>query len=486
MLSREGYHWNATEGLVKGLPCIGKIEPASNLQGENRSGYDVVVLGAGYAGLTAARDLTLAGYRTLILEARDRIGGRSWSSNIGSYPYEMGGTWVSWRQPHVWREISRYEMRDQLEVSPNQSTGKNFSTLTTKYGQRDMAHHEEDALIQSALRKLANVDDAEGKNAMPFPHNEGFVPETSKLDSLSLSDRLKQIEHSLSPDELAIAKEWVLATSGGTPENTSFYEFLHWWALSGHSYQGWVEDMIKYKFRGGQSSFAIRFFQEALATGKLAYAFDNRVTSVVDSGKDITIQTASGQTFRGAKVVCTIPLNVLHTISFSPPLSPAKAQAIKIGHVNKMSKVHCESRGLDLRSWSGLNSSCNPLTFAFGDGITPDNNTHIVAFGPSEKQLHPERDVEATKRALQNLTSMDIKRLVFHNWAEDEFAQGAWFFSGPGFITKYLQDLRGSHGNIYFANSDWAVGWRSFIDGAIEEGTRAALNIQRSLRQKTI
>ena len=57
------------------------------------------------------------------------------------------------------------------------------------------------------------------------------------------------------------------------------------------------------------------------------------------------------------------------------------------------------------------------------------------------------------------------------------------FFSGPGFLTKYLDDLRLREGNIFFASSDWAVGWRSFIDGAIEEGTRAALAVKRDLQR---
>jgi monoamine oxidase len=57
------------------------------------------------------------------------------------------------------------------------------------------------------------------------------------------------------------------------------------------------------------------------------------------------------------------------------------------------------------------------------------------------------------------------------------------FFPGPEFLTKYLEDLRLREGNIFFASSDWAVGWRSFIDGAIEEGTRAALAVKRDLQR---
>lgn len=84
-----------------------------------------------------------AGLKVLVLEARDRIGGRSWSSDIGGYPFEMGGTWVHWGQPHVWREISRYEMRDQLEVSQSYQGGVNRFSLASSAGPKSMSHPEE-------------------------------------------------------------------------------------------------------------------------------------------------------------------------------------------------------------------------------------------------------------------------------------------------------------------------------------------------------
>jgi monoamine oxidase len=56
------------------------------------------------------------------------------------------------------------------------------------------------------------------------------------------------------------------------------------------------------------------------------------------------------------------------------------------------------------------------------------------------------------------------------------------FFPAPNFVNKYLDDLRARQGSIFFANSDWAVGWRSFIDGAIEEGTRAAFDVLADLK----
>ncbi len=69
---------------------------------------DVVVIGGGFAGLTAARELRHAGLDVLLLDARERIGGRTMTTEISGHTVELGGTWVHWYQPHVWAELTRY------------------------------------------------------------------------------------------------------------------------------------------------------------------------------------------------------------------------------------------------------------------------------------------------------------------------------------------------------------------------------------------
>ncbi|KAH8587350.1 hypothetical protein B0O99DRAFT_400695 [Bisporella sp. PMI_857] len=480
MTSKDGYQWTETQGLLQGVPSIGLIHPPSNTTGENTI-YDVIIIGAGYAALTAARDATTSGLRTIILEARDRIGGRSWSSNIGGYPFEMGGTWVSWGQAHVWREISRYDMRKELEISQDYSHGVNHLSLVTATGEKiNLSHDDEDRVTISALKKFTNVDGEFGKKIMPFPNDEAHNLEAASFDRLTVADRLAQISTELSPQECSALKGWLLLCGGATLDVMSFYEFLHWWALCGHTYEGCIEYLIKYKFRGGQSSFAIKIWDEAISTKRLSYILNCPIAEVQDSGSMVTVTSVEGRQFRGSRVISTIPLNVLNTVKFDPPLSSEKMEAANIGHLNQCVKVHAEISNKDLRSWSSINPS-SKLIYAFGDGTTPAGNTHVVAFGANGVHLDTEKNINETKQILKELTDMDIKRLVFHNWSEDPYAKGAWFFPGKEFITTYLDALRERQGNIFFANSDWAVGWRSFIDGAIEEGTRAGRDVTRDL-----
>lgn len=88
--SREGYLWTSS-GISEGLETDAVASNTPSI----KDSYDVVIIGAGFAGLIAARDLSqLSKLSTLLIEGRDRIGGRTWTANALGEQFEMGGTWV--------------------------------------------------------------------------------------------------------------------------------------------------------------------------------------------------------------------------------------------------------------------------------------------------------------------------------------------------------------------------------------------------------
>lgn len=252
------------------------------------------------------------------------------------------------------------------------------------------------------------------RTLIPFPHSGFHNPEARKYDRMSVLDRLNEISQSLTPNERASLESFILLCSCGTLETTSLFEFLHWWALGGYTYQGCMDCLISYKFKGGQSSFAIKFFNEALATGNLSYALNSPVKSIHDEGRQVTLKTRGGRKYTASRLVSTIPLNVLSDVEFNPPLDQNRAQATKIGHVNQCVKVHAEISNKDMRSWTGITYPSNKLTYAIGDGTTPAGNTHVVCFGGYFNHIQPEEDIDATKSAVTGMApgKMDIQRLV--------------------------------------------------------------------------
>ncbi|OAL30950.1 hypothetical protein AYO20_08535 [Fonsecaea nubica] len=480
--SREGWHWTPGTGLQAGIPTIAVVEPSHMIRNPKDS-LDVIVIGAGYTGLTAARDTSTAGLKTLLLEGRDRIGGRTWSSEIDGYPYEMGGTWVHWFQPHVYRELSRYGMKDQLVHSTDYSKKHNFFTFKTATGTRNMSHEEEDSLFARAIEKFVNVDGNLGRAIMPFPFNAYWNEDVFKYSNLSVAERIAQISHDLSSDERHAIEAFVLLCSGGTRENSAFLDFLRWWAAANYDYKTLLDTIIIFKLKCGQSGFARRFFEEALISGNLSYSFNTPVAAIDSSKGLVEVRTKDGQRFWAKKVICTAPLNVLENIEFNPPLDRAKREAAALKHVNQCVKVHAEVKDPEMRSWSGVTYPHNKLVIGVADGTTPAGKTHCVFFGCDANHMHADEDIDQTLRAIKEFGPMEVDRVVFHNWSKDEFAKGAWVWYRPGMEVQYLEALRRRQGSVLFANSDWAAGgWRSFIDGAIQSGTEAALTVRQELR----
>lgn len=493
--SRDGYQWTPEAGLQAGVPSLGVIQPPTKLASDATI-YDVAVLGGGYTGLTATRDLTLTGHKTLLVEARDRIGGRSWSSNIEGYPYEMGGTWVHQWQPFIWRELFRYGLLgENLEVSPSR-VGINACAVRTAANapQLLMTKEREDDLSRSAIEKLCNVDGQMGRTVIPWPHDALRNAEAVAIyDKMSLADRFAQIDKDLTPLEKNMLEGFLSITCGGQWEDSSFFEMLRWWALANYSYVGFLEMGLTIKLRCGQSGLQRCLFDEANATGNLSYSFSTPVASVHDKGHVVEITGRNGTVFKAKRVISTIPLNVLHSINFTPPLHPLKTQASLEGHANHVVKCHVEVAKPELRSLGAFNYPDGKLTYTFGDGTTPAGNTHLVGFGSSLPGVHlqPEEDMNETLRAWKGLLpdgtrDEDIKRVVFHNWHKDEFARGAWEWFKPNQVSKYLDALRERQGNVWFGSADWAMGWRGFLDGGIEDGQRVAKEVAEDLKKAAV
>ncbi|KAK0638343.1 Monoamine oxidase N [Lasiodiplodia hormozganensis] len=494
MSTSEGVHWTPKEGIKTGLPCIGAIKPAKSFSQSESTVFDVIVIGAGYAGLTAARDLTTQGRTVLLLEARDRIGGRTWNTTINGFTYEMGGTWIHWHMPHIYREVSLYGLQDDFIVTQTPGGKEDYCTLITGEDRKNVTHDEETTTFTKVWTLFCAIDDSSLRATLPYPLSTPHHPANAPLaayDALSCADRLAQISSRLTTTERSMLEAIILQMAGGPLDSIGYLDALRWWALGGHTATGLNNIGLTTRLRSGQSTLARRMFEHARSTGRLSYAFSTAVAAVEERGNGVVeVRPRSGGGAAGwqaRKVVCTVPLNVLRDVSFAPALSGLKAEAIGIGQANRGNKVHADVAGPELVSYTAFARPGKGLVCAIADKETPGGDSHVVFFGPAAEVEGGMRlggsGVEGVAEAVRHVVpeGKEVRRLVYHDWAADEFSKGTWCYFKPGFATKYLAELQKPHGSVFFASADWSDGWRGWIDGAVQQGTQAAVAVNAAL-----
>ena len=112
--------------------------------------HDVIVVGGGFAGVTAAREARCAAARCSLLEARERLGGRTWSADWDGRAVEYGGAWVHWHQPHTWSEITRAGLRVELSDDAERAAGTSAAS-----GERARSR-ERDAIAERGWNRFVD------------------------------------------------------------------------------------------------------------------------------------------------------------------------------------------------------------------------------------------------------------------------------------------------------------------------------------------
>jgi len=424
------------------------------------SSYDAIVIGGGFAGLTAARDLRKAGLSVLVLEARDRLGGRTWYRSFAGtgQKVEIGGTWFAGRwQSHVAAEIERYGL--PVTQSP---AGKSFRSAV---GGRLLEGPAPVPLEQA-------MDFERGLYAViAAAHRIEFG---RALDEQSLADLDISFRDFLAPLGLDRAtaeylSAWAGFFFGCDPGEVSALHVLSWVAGFDSSAWAWYA-AISDKLGKGTASLV-----DALAEdGGAEISLSKPVGRLEQDGGEVRVVSQAKESFAAGAAVLATPLNTWRDLELTPPLSEPKRQAASEGHTGHSVKIWAlvegAPEGLVGVGWGG------GLSWLSTEFVLPEGSL-LVGFGTSPDLLDVSSRDDVQRAVELFAPNARVLAIDGHDWNADALSRGTWMAYRPGQVTRFHSAFQQVEGRVAFAGSDLALGWAGWIDGAIESGARAAQQV---------
>ncbi|MBG0856953.1 FAD-dependent oxidoreductase [Streptomyces spinoverrucosus] len=418
---------------------------------------DVIIVGAGYAGGTVARELSAAGMRTVVLEARNRIGGRIWTGTFAGERVEIGGGWLGPEHHHVLNEFRRYGLTTVQDVAATRMV------MPTANG-----YEEVDPAAASAELSALNLRLYEGSEqyferpAEPLYRRDLL----EEVDKLSMADRIGQL--GLDPVRYQWLNGSAVLYSGGPSTRGALTSMAQWERLAA----GRPELTTSLKPAQGMTALLQAMLDESKALVRL----NSPVTRIVQQSRMVTVEVAGARRYLAPVVVVAIPTNMWKTITFEPGLPQAHADATTEGiGVPHGTKIWMRVSG-DTDAVYAQGDERAALLQIVPQQQLPDGSRLVIGFSGPSLNVSDRAQVEAALRAF--LPKAKLVDYRVKDWGRDPYSRGAWGMRRPGQLLRQLPAVQQPHQRVVFAGGDIASGWHgAFIDGAIESGLLAARQV---------
>lgn len=437
----------------------------------NGDTYDALVIGAGFAGLTAARDLAKDGKRVLIVEARDRIGGRAWYRPFADtdFSIELGGNWVDTEgNVALMAEVQRYDVA--LSTSPQ---AENHVSLLD--GVRSDAACPITADDRAALQKV--VDDV-------LVHVQRIDP-SLPLDQQDVADLDVALDSYLDGFDLsvtlrALVGAWIRENTGCHESQISALHLMTWIPnLNGDPLS--LGHTPTHRFAAGTIDLLQRMLDDSGAELRLS----TQVDAVTHTANHVEVQTHSGEMIRARGAVIALPLNCLTDVTFTPGLSPEKAAGAVIGQNGAAKKLWALVTDLPPKLL-GVGDHDEPIDVFFTDYPADETGLGgdlIVGFSTQERPLNILDRDEMDAAVRRYVPDAVVVKVDGHDWFADPYAKGTWCAAPAGLLSRYDSALEATEGRLVFAGSDIAHSFRGWMEGAVVSGATAATRLCSILAQ---
>ncbi len=442
---------------------------------------DVAVVGAGFAGLSAARTLQRAGLRTVVLEARDRVGGRVHSRTLASGVWvDLGGQWAGPTQDHLLALLAEQGAR----TFPTWTRGHNLVQYQGK------TRRYRGTIPRLGLRSLLDVGLAQwrlDRMARQVPLDAPWTAkQAAAWDATTLGAWLdRHLRTPVARDLFGAGLETVFAAA---PRELSLLHAL-FYIHSGKDLDtlfGSTDGAQATRVDGGMQGVA-----ETLARG-LDVRLGQPVRRIDHGGADVTL-THDGGAVQAARVIVAIPPHLIAAMTFAPALTGARAALIAgmpMGAVIKCTAIYPRPFWRD-RGLSGMVlSDQGPIHVAFDNSPPGAEVGVLMGFAEADEARRLGRlPVDARRQAALacfvrafGADAAMATDYVDHVWADDPWSGGCYgAFAPPGLWTAAGPAIRTPVGAIHWAGTETAARWSGYIDGAIASGLRAAAEVEAAL-----
>jgi monoamine oxidase len=441
---------------------------------------DVVVVGAGFAGLTAARELVGLGHDVVVLEGRDRVGGRSATTTIAGAPVDLGATFVGPTQDAVLALAAELG----CETVPTYRRGKNLIRW------RGRVRSYRSTVPRLSIIELLDVSRIQWRFERLCRHvpvqEPWTAPTAHRLDDMTLERWLRSVHAGASTRDLMAIMARV--TWGCEPDAVSMLHAVRYVKAAGGigrmlDVEGGAQQD---RFPAGTQQIALRMADELGSRVAL-----NAVVGRIDRGEDggLGVECDRGRV-TAKRVIVAVPPEHRSGIAFDPPL-PAEYEKLA-GHwpQGRLSKAYA---AYDTPFWRAGGCSGEALSdegpvFITFDVSPGDDGPGVLLGFTDARSFDPLPAADRRHRVLSGFAALfgdaALRPIdyVDHRWGAEEFAPGGPTAAvPPGSWTAYGPWLREPVGGIHWAGTETADEWTGFLDGAVRSGQRAAAEVHRQL-----
>lgn len=444
---------------------------------------DVIVVGAGIAGLSTAFDLEQAGFSVRVLEARSRVGGRTESGQFASgTPIELGGQWLGPTQDAALELIDKLGL-ETFEVY-NEGKSLLFAKGTCVEGDDDTFGLGEQA--GAAFVELVRLIDSTAPTIeLSSPWSS---PEAARLDGITAAQWIE--ESCADPTARALAHTLLASIFAAESYEYSALHMLFYLASGGglHRMMTTIGGAQECRVLGGTHQMS-EGLAERLSGEVWLQSPVKRISQVAGTAKHpVTVETAATIHYC-RRIVVALPPALANRLDYEPPLPANRdiaASQMTPGSVIKY-QIEYEQPFWRNCGLSGTILSLDHHVSLVYDNCVPTSDRGIlVAFveGRHARHFNEVSEQQRTATVLADMTALlgpdaaSPLEILQRNWSEEPFTRGCYGGRfGTGLWTTVGQHLTRPYDRIHWAGAETAQVWNGYIDGAIRSGQRAASEV---------